>query len=362
MVHNSRFHGNLRYVYEAMKRRDPSFRFVVVSKDKILKPADANRIVRLIKKIRGTLYFYFVLNYHFATASYLMFNDNFLPLGKMKIRTGTKVVQLWHGVGAFKKFGLTTERHPLVRKLVEEGNKKITHLFVSSKHVVPFYEEALHISKRCIYPIGVPVTDFYFDVIEQEEAKKRFYSKYPELKEKKLILYAPTFRSKKEENDQLLEAFDTEQIYQSFGQEFVTLLRLHPQIHSQQLPNDYVINVTEYEDVKDLYVVADLLVGDYSSNVVEFALLHKPILFYGYDYEQYDRGFYFDYMTMVPGRFVRTMEEVIGEIAKIQKGNYLEEQEEIANRYSRFLEFEYDQLNGKASERVVEQILKSKDV
>lgn len=59
--------------------------------------------------MKGAFRFFIVLPYHMATAAYIFLNDNFLPLGYCFPSHKTKIVQLWHGAGAFKKFGLSTE-------------------------------------------------------------------------------------------------------------------------------------------------------------------------------------------------------------------------------------------------------------
>ncbi len=57
--------------------------------------------------------------------------------------------------------------------------------------------------------------------------------------------------------------------------------------------------MTDYSDITDLYMVADCLVTDYSSTVVEYVLLDKPIILFAYDLDKYDRGFYRDYRSTV---------------------------------------------------------------
>ena len=72
-------------------------------------------------------------------------------------------------------------------------------------------------------------------------------------------------------------------------------------------------NVSEYPDIRDLYLVSDLLVTDYSSVFFDYANLCRPMIFYMYDYEEYKNdkwGFYFD-IEELPGPIVRTEEELV---------------------------------------------------
>lgn len=332
MVHNDHFQGNLRYMYDAMKKERPEDKYIVVSKSQLFSGG-------LWKKCKGAFYFYFVLNYHFATAGRIFLNDNFLPLGEMPIKKGTQVVQFWHGVGAWKRFGLTTETDPVTRHAVEKGNQKITHLFVSAKRIVPFYEEAFGVPKERIYPVGLPVLDFYFSDERRAKAREHFFAQYPQLRGKKMLLYTPTFRRTAEENQQLLEQLDAEKLSDMLGEEWAILLRLHPSLQGSALTQREdgslrsVVEVSAYPDVKELYEVADVLVNDYSSTMVEFALLQKPIVLFAYDLEDYDRGFYADYTACAPGPIVRDLVSLAEEVKREQVD---------PEKLERFLALHYD--------------------
>lgn len=339
MVHNSKFQSNFKYLYDAMKKENPNREFVVVSKAELFSGNG-------IKKLKGIFYFYVILNYHFATSEYVFLNDNFLPLSCMHMKKCTKVVQMWHGIGAWKRFGLTTEKDTVTRKAVQKGNKKITHLFVSAKRIVPFYEEAMGISKKQIYPVGLPVLDFYFRDDLREKARKRFYSVCPQLKNKKILLYTPTFRATNEENEQIFSHFPIEQIKRALGKDWDILVRLHPSLSGRYFfePGGGY-DVTDYKDIKDLYEVADVLVNDYSSTMVEYALLHKPIVLYAYDLEKYDRGFYADYVENSPGPIVKDSEALVEAVKK---------QEIDEKARERFLQLHYDYFDANNTRRVLD--------
>lgn len=351
MIHNSNFKDNLRFVHDEMKKRDPSFHFIVVSKKDVFNSESDFIPVSILKKIRGIFYFYFILNYHFATAGYICLNDNFLPLAYMPMRDKTKLIQFWHGAGAFKQFGLSTEKDPFVRNLVKLGNKQVDYLFVTSSKVIPYYEQALGISSEHIYPVGLPVTDYFYQANKHADALKKLHQKYPFTRDKKVILYTPTFRNSMEENNCILKHFDCEKLFEALGARYQILVRMHPQVRPE-LRNITApcIDVTDYEDVKELYVFSDMLITDYSSVVVEYALLHKPMIFYAYDVEQYDRGFYGSYEKMVPGIVVKEMDELIDAIENSSSTEFTEKQ-------NKFLKYQYEYFDGKATSRVVDVML-----
>ena len=365
MIHNSKFRGSLKFIHDEMKKRDSEFEFVVVSKKQLFS-VSGKGMKKIVSLCKGAFYFYVILNYHMATAGYIFLNDNFQPLAYMNVSKKTKVVQVWHGVGAFKRFGLSTEKDPVVRNCTRKGNQKVTHLFVSSEQVILYYAEAMGMEESRIYADGIPVTDYYFDEEMKCAGREHVYQEYPELKGKKILLYTPTFRESEEENKALLCQFDYKAIKKRLGEEWAVLVRLHPQIHKQVSINESeCYDVTEYRDIKELYTVADVLVNDYSSTVVEYALFDKPIILYAYDLEKYDRGFYRDYKENAPGIISYTQEELM-QVLDVICGNtkdtaQIEEMNQVmrANR-EHFLSLQYDYMDGMATKRVVDRVLEKR--
>ena len=81
------------------------------------------------------------------------------------------------------------------------------------------------------------------------------------------------------------------------------------------------LDVTDYPDVNELYLAADLMVSDYSSAFWDYALLGKPMLCYAYDYEQFKEstGLLLDMEKHFPGGIIRTEEEVIFRIKNMDE-------------------------------------------
>lgn len=308
MIHNDHKCGNLKYMYDSLSEKRPNDTYIFISKAELF--SGENKLI-------GLLYFYFVLSFHLMTAGSIYLNDNFLPLAYMPLRKSAKVIQLWHGIGAFKRFGLSTEKDQYVRQTVEEGNKRITHLFVSGKAVIPYYEEAFRVSRDRIFPVGLPVLDFYFDDELKKAAKENFYRKFKGLENKKILLYTPTFRKSMAENEAVLKAFSVSELKEELGEEWAILIRLHPTISDSGIIKNLgedVYDVSFYEDVKELYEVSDVLVNDYSSTAVEYALLRKPIVCFVPDFDKYDRGFYRDYEENAVGEIVKDFSGLLSAI------------------------------------------------
>lgn len=344
--HNHGLNGNLKEIKKEMEQSDISYQFVLLAKNDIF----GNGI---LKKMKGAIRFFINFPYQMATARYIFLNDNFLPLGYCKISRRAQVVQLWHGAGAFKKFGLSVETDEEVRRQVWKANAKITHLFVTSKNVVPIYEEAFAIPQKRIYPLGVPIIDVYSKEQIQKEGIERFYKHYPRLKDKKILLYTPTFRRSEEENAQIMSHFDVDRIHETLGDDWIILIKMHPKYPVDNVrETEYCMNLTNYSQITDLFFVSDMLVTDYSSTVVEYSLLDKPVVMYAYDLEEYDRGFYRDYESSVPGRVAHNLEEFL---------KYIVVASEESDRRRAFVNLQYDYKGGCCAQRILECLANTKE-
>ena len=131
------------------------------------------------------------------------------------------------------------------------------------------------------------------------------------------ILYAPTFRENEKFNN-VFNYLDLTKFNERLSDEYVLLLRLHPKINKFYssdigVEGDY-IDCSDYKNEQELMLLADILITDYSSIMIEFGLLNKPIVFFAYDLDNYlekERGFYFDYREKVPGNIVQDTDELI---------------------------------------------------
>ena len=205
-----------------------------------------------------------------------------------------------------------------LKKLEYNANQRITHLIVNSEAVKKEYASAFAVDPSRIYVIGNPRTDRMLDKQYLTKKVEQFYQDYPEMKEKRCILYAPTFRDTEVSNPKL--HLDLQKTADSLGKEDVLFIRLHPHIatHLKETLEGWkekrIYNVSEYPEIATLLAAAEVLITDYSSIVFEYCLLERPMLFYAYDlkeFEQTGRSFYRDYRSFVPGPVIETEEELL---------------------------------------------------
>ena len=139
------------------------------------------------------------------------------------------------------------------------------------------------------------------------------------------------------------------------GEEYVLALRLHPKIkdfyQDDIESSENYVDCSDYPSEQELMMISDILITDYSSIMIEFAILDKPILFFVHDLDNYlntERGFYYDFEKTVPGKIVYSSDELINAIESNDFDKY---------KMSDFLKTQFDAIDGKSSERVVDFLL-----
>jgi CDP-ribitol ribitolphosphotransferase len=236
-------------------------------------------------------------------------------------RKGTEIIQLWHGCGAFKRWGYST---------IDLGwgasartyrwfpaHRNYTYACVSSPEVIPHYAEAFHCSPDRIRPWGVPRTDFYFRPGAVEESRAKVLEAFPEIGQRKIVLYAPTFRGNSLRRARHDDVLDYALLEEQLSADCALLLKPHPRA-KRKIPVAEPGHIPFVFDaitlpIEILLCAADLVVSDYSSLVFEYSLLGRPMLFYAYDLEHYEctRSFYYPYLSFVPGDLVWNTEDLI---------------------------------------------------
>lgn len=139
----------------------------------------------------------------------------------------------------------------------------------------------------------------------------------------KLVLYAPTWRdNRRTESRQyaMVNHLELGRVSSAVGDEWTVLVRGHSNTPGLTAANtvDNVVDVSDYPDITELMLVADVLVTDYSSVMFDFAVTGKPMLFLVPDLEEYaerTRGFYLDLAEIAPGPLLDDTDDVIAALS-----------------------------------------------
>ncbi|MBO4395084.1 MAG: CDP-glycerol glycerophosphotransferase family protein [Eubacterium sp.] len=357
-THDDGSEGNIAIAANEMKRLEPGLRFY-----------------RLTKKDRESnlFSFFFVKAYHMATSRIILLDNTFMPMAYTPVSRRTTVIQLWHGTGTIKKFGLDADTEEIA-SLARRGNKRIDWLIVNGERTKCQYETAFGIPPERIRMIGLPRTDRLLNAEYMKSRRAAFFSGIRDVvrepEKHRYILYAPTFRDNELDNPKL--RIDPVRILRELPEDVVILLRFHPYVaerfaaglNLRRLPDEYksrVIDVSLNSGVTTLMAAADVLVTDYSSIIFEYALLRRPMVFYAYDLEDFTkngRDFYEPYEEFVPGPIVTEDDGLVKELSDLfsPEGDYDFDREDLES----FLKENYRRMDGRAASRVAALALRGK--
>ncbi|MFV0505030.1 MAG: CDP-glycerol glycerophosphotransferase family protein [Lachnospirales bacterium] len=299
--------GNLKCVYDALDNKYS--KKVYIKGDR-----------RKVNSLKETISIWKAL----TNSKYIVLDDFYGLTSALRVRRGQEVVQLWHGAGAYKKFGYSrVESIDKIWKL-HSGYKKYTKAIVSSENVRECYSQAFGIDISKVHATGVPRTDNLLNKSLIYRKRKLFYERYPQFLGKKLVLFAPTYRGDKvEEADYNFEYANLNHLQEELGDEYLILTRWHRAIRNNiDLGKvvahncDKIYDMSEYKDINEVLIAVDLLVTDYSSIIFDYYLLNKPIVFFALDRKEYEgrRGLYFDFKEYVYGEVACNRKELPSKI------------------------------------------------
>lgn len=278
-------------------------------------------------------------------------------------------VQCWHGT-PLKRLGCDLEHFNNAMNSIEEIRKrydieasKIKYFlspsaFASEKFITAWNLENSH-KKDIILQEGYPRNDFLKNYKEEDINRIKEKLNLKNCK-KKIILYAPTYRDN-QHSVNIGYTYQTEVNFdllkEKLEKDYIILFRAHwlvaQDFHFEKY-KDFMIDVSRWDDINELYVIADLLITDYSSVFFDYANLKRPILFYMYDLKEYRdeiRGFYLN-LEELPGDIVENEIDLIEKIIK-QTSQF-----QYNEKYRKFNEkFNYLD-DGQASKRVLDRILR----
>lgn len=289
--------------------------------------------------------------YELATAKVLVCNVKQALVFRKKKKQ--YYIQTWHGSFGLKYIEKDAEDKLEKKYLLKTiaDSKRIDLLLSSSNWQTEEYKRAFWYDGE-ILEKGFPRNDILFNMTEQKAKQIKEELGIPH--NKKILLYAPTFR-----NNLSLDAYDIDlsavkkELENKTYEEWIILVRLHPNFtsYSDLFKGIDYIDATAYPDGQEILAISDILISDYSSNMIDFILMNKPVIRYASDIKEYkeERGLkpvYFD----LPFPLSQNNKELIDIVRKFEMATYQENLKEFRKKY-----IEFD--DGHASENVVDIIL-----
>ena len=292
-----------------------------------------------------------------ARADVILLDDYQPVIYRVEPDADQRIIQLWHASGAFKTVGYSRIGKPGGPSPYSRRHKNYTHAVVNGQHDVPYYAEAFGLPEPRVAPTGIPRMDRFFDDRQRAAGRERSRSAFPAIEGRTTILFAPTFRG----NGPRDAWYDYAEIDWAGlhavceEKDAVTIVKMHPFVRERPpIPRAMagrIIDGTRTDiDVNDLLFAVDLLITDYSSIVFEYSTLLRPMLFFAYDLDEYieSRDFYVPFDEFVPGRIVRTFDEVLD---AIRNDAY------DAEKVAAFARRHFDHLDGGATDRVIDELI-----
>lgn len=276
---------------------------------------------------------------------------------------GTTLLETWHGT-PLKTIGTDVQLVTMpvndsgkYHEGVVRDSKRWDYLIAPNKYSADIMSRAFRKDNNQMMLTGYPRNDILINYTDDDI--KRIKDELNLDPTKKLVLYAPTWR-----DDEFVKAheftaqlrLDLAELEDRFGDNVIFLIRTHYMIANSLDLTKFTnaVNVSDYQDISELYLISDVLVTDYSSVMFDYSILRRPIIFYTYDLEQYAstiRGFYFDFTQAAPGKLVKTTTAVADELEDIFTNGWTPDQQ-----YLDFTQRFDEWMDGHASERVVKEL------
>ncbi len=255
----------------------------------------------LLAKINYVFHMIGVQMHAMASSKVVVLDSYCIAASILRHRQGLPIIQMWHAMGGFKKFGYSIldkgEGSQAWLAQAMRMHKNYTYILASSEESAEFFGEAFGYDRDAFKILPLPRTDLLRDPRYMEKKAQEIKDAIPKLAEKKNILYAPTFRKSQQGRKGISELIDAVD-YEAYN----LVAAFHPLMADDQLP-EQVISAKGFSTL-ELLSVCDYFITDYSAMIYEAALAKRPIFLYAYDLEEYigRRGFYLDYEKDLPGK------------------------------------------------------------
>ncbi len=310
---------NFQPLYDMCKEAGFRVEFLTrKGKERGKSPAEVNK---------GKMEFMFDFYKKFATARAVFLVEYMSYAYTVKPRKGTDLVQLWHACGMIKcisyaAYGTKWSSSTLSDKAIARYPMHHTYSVVaaSSPRLCKYYQRAFRCDEKVTQPLGSPRTDVFYDETFKKRAMKKLRKRLPEIGDRKIIIYAPTFRGTSMASSFFEGDLDYKLMTERLSDKYVFLTKFHPLLANGGLKEadrirakGFVYDISKMLSPEEACCVADILISDYSSILYDYMLMERPIISYIYDLDEYisDRGIMDPYEELVPGPYTFNTEELV---------------------------------------------------
>ena len=234
-------------------------------------------------------------------------------------------------------------------------NDKVYDYFITpsgTKENLKVISEHFQIPPEIILVLGYPRNDIFFNDNPKFSKKIRKKINVPD-DIKRIILYAPTFRDYDLTARFPLSEGDLIELNKMLkSRNSILLMKAHKAEKKIEFKNfSNIKDIKKDSDIQELLFISDVLITDYSSVYVDYLLLDRPIIFFTYDYEFYEkenRGLQYDLKTIAPGPLIYSGKELIKSIRNISliEQEYKDKRNLLNNEFNKYQD-------GKSTERLL---------
>jgi len=356
-----------RYIYEYMLKENEAGRLsneTVIGENPRFVWCIDNKNARIPGKHKEVKQF--SLRYFYYVARCSVWINNMRQPAWYEKREGVTFLECWHGTPLKRLVFDMEDVHsfsPKYKMTVYKQSRNWDYLLSDNRFSTECFKSAFLYPEEKILELGYPRNDLLYGD-DRDERARRIKEKLGIPMDKKVVLYAPTWRDDEYYGPAQYKfdlPLDLEMMKQLKSRYFF-VLRTHyfiaDHLNIPEEDADFVMDQSRYNDIGELYLIADVLITDYSSVFFDFANLNRPILFFVYDFEKYAgvlRGFYFDMTTGCPGPLLKTNEEILDALENIDcvEEQYREKYKEFRDKFC-YLD------DGHASERIVKKVFGKK--
>lgn len=258
--------------------------------------------------------------YHLATSKVCIVDSYIIPVSILKHKNNLFIIQIWHALGAIKKFGhdAIDKREGSSQRMATLMNmhKNYDYVVCGGKGSIPCFSSAFNIEIDKIKPLGLPRVDYLLNKTQLQLNRNQIYKDYKQLTYKKNILYVPTFRKG--------DSLKIDELIKNINfKKYNLIIKKHP-ADKTKIINDKIIIDKKY-NVLELLSIADYVITDYSAVAFECAVLEKPLFFYVYDIDKYKevRGLNINLFKEMKGYTFKNINDLL---FTLNKDNYNYEQ------------------------------------